>query len=588
MLVFRLMAREIIKRSLEKAVPKAFPELLEGELISRFTTLEHPKDLSFGDYSTPVALSLKDYVSKSPKEIASILVEELRKDKSLEEVVLKIELAGAGFINFYMTPGFFINSIKEISEAGEKFGRNDSLKEKLIMVEYTDPNPFKEFHIGHLMSNAIGEAITRILEGQGAKVLRANYQGDVGLHVAKAIWGIGHMNEPPPEEEVSLKERIAYIGKAYVLGSSKYEEDETAQAEIKIINKKIFEKSDEEINKIYEKGRAWTLEKFEEIYSLLGTKFDYYFFESQFTEMGAKIVEEFRKKGVFEESNGAVIFPAEKYGLHTRVFINSQGLPTYEAKDLGLNITKFEKEPKLEKSIIITASEQSGYFSVLIKALEQIRPDVAKKMLHLSHGMMRLKNGKMSSRKGNVVTGEEILEEAVRMAEEKMKHTVKVPESEKENVAKMVAIGAVKYSILRQEISKDIAFDFDESVSFEGNSGPYIQYTYARAKSLLDKAEEEGIFPKIVEGNGLGTSEIEKLLYRFPEIIEKAGEKYAPHYIATYLCDIAQSFNAYYNKNRIVDKDDPFSCYRVLLAKAVSHVLLNGLVILGIPAPQKM
>jgi arginyl-tRNA synthetase len=236
------------------------------------------------------------------------------------------------------------------------------------MVEYTDPNPFKEFHIGHLMSNSIGEAVARIIEANGAQIKRANWQGDVGMHIANAIWG--KMQKP----ELSW-------GEAYTYGAQKYEDNKD---EITGINKKIYERSDTEVNNLYDLGRKESLEKFEELYKKLGTKFDHYFFESKEGVEGKQIVEAHLEDGIFEKSDGAIIFPGEKYGLHTRVFINSNGLPTYEAKEMGLNKKKFEVEPDLYKSIIITGNEIKEYFKVFSAIIGKINDIAFNKTLKYS------------------------------------------------------------------------------------------------------------------------------------------------------------------------------------------------------------
>ncbi|OGZ57155.1 MAG: arginine--tRNA ligase, partial [Candidatus Ryanbacteria bacterium RIFCSPLOWO2_12_FULL_47_9c] len=389
-------------------------EIEAGEIV-----LEHPADLANGDYSTNIALVLAKQLKEKPRELAENITREINgksANNKGEAFVLneglaflgfveRIEVAGAGFINFYLSPEFFASQIAEIISKGDNFGKNQTLAGKKVMVEYTDPNPFKEFHIGHLMSNAIGEAIARLYEASGAKVVRACWQGDVGLHVAKAIWG-------------KLKKPNANWGEAYVFGTQNYNENKT---EIDELNKKIFVQSDSEINKIYNEGRQWSLSHFEEIYKKLDTKFDYNFFESKEGREGEKIVAEFLKKGVFEKSEGAIVFRGEKYDLHTRVFITSQGLPTYETKELGLNKAKFEAEPDLAQSIIITANEQDDYFRVVLKVMEQIYPLIAEKTKHISHGMLRFASGKMSSRMGNVITGESLIGTMENLAAEKIK-----------------------------------------------------------------------------------------------------------------------------------------------------------------------
>lgn len=558
-------------------------------------SLEHPEEFSNGDYSSNIAMVLSKALSKNPREIAESIVVEI--NKNLPEEIQKVEVAGPGFINFYLSKNFFENKTKEIISEKENFGKNKNLNSEKTIIEYTDPNPFKEFHIGHLMSNAIGESISRIVESNGAEVIRACYQGDVGLHVAKTIWGVKKMIEEDPAIEKSFLGNIFGLGKddslwgkAYAYGAKNYESDEIAKKEIVEINKKVYLKNDVEINKIYDVGRKASLDKFEKIYKILGTKFNEYFFESETTDFGRKVVEENLEKGIFEKSEGAVIFRGENYGLHTRVFINSEGLTTYEAKDLGLAKIKYDR-CSYEKSIIITANEQSDYFKVLLKALELIYPDLAKKTKHISHGMLRLPSGKMSSRTGDVITGEFLLGEIKNLVLEKVKDREMSPE-EKDEVSSIVSVGALKYSILKQTAGKDIIFDFDKSLSFEGDSGPYLQYSYARARSILRKAEAEEIkttWTSSVEvKDNLEITELEKMMYQFPEVVERAGDEYSPHYIATYLIELSSSFNTFYAKGKIVDKEDINSSYKVALTEAFTIIMKNGLNLLGISAPEKM
>lgn len=574
----------------------------------------------FGHYSSNVAFKLAKIQGKSPLQVAEDLATKLSADNEFE----KVEVAAPGFVNFWLKPEEFQKELSVILKQKDKYGKNNNLEGQKILVDYTDPNPFKEFHIGHLMSNAIGESLCRIFEWNGAKVVRACYQGDVGLHVAKTIWGILQDLDNFPKDSAELSEKIVFLGKSYVLGSQKYEDDASAAEKIKEINKKVFDRSDPEINKIYEKGKKWSLEHFDEVYKKLGTKFDHFILESSVISDGEKIVREFLnpsagsgREKVFEESNGAVIFPGEKYGLHTRVFISSQGLPTYETKDIGLAKKKMSLEKGLTSSLIITANEQNDYFKVVFKALEFIFPEYAAISKHIGHGMMRFASGKMSSRAGNIITAESLIEEVEKLVDKKMDSNKldekaapprageprsEISEREKKEIKEVVSIGAIKYSILRQAIGGDIIFDIEKSISFEGDSGPYLQYAYTRAKSVLEKAKNipiskessilDRIFGKKVKPSlklaPSEVSELEIMLCRFSEIVERAGKEQAPHYIATYLIELARVFNAYYAKFKIVDAKDEYSPYKVALTSAFAQVMKNGLEILGIKVPERM
>ncbi len=577
-----------IRKVLETAIKTALWELkIDG--TDPKIILEHPEDISHGDYSCNIAMVLAKQVAQNPKQLAEKIVAEILERKPTE--IEKVEVAGPGFINFYLSDTYFINSIASVIKEGEEYGTNKKLKKEKTVVEFTDPNPFKEFHIGHLMSNAIGESISRIVEANGAKVVRACYQGDVGLHVAKTIWGVQKMiaNLTNARKDFfggffGTGRDPQVWGKAYALGSTKYEEDESAKKEIIEINKKIYAGTDANINKIYKVGKKVSLGEFEKIYKVLGTHFNHYFFESETGTFGKELVE--RHIGdIFQMSNGAVIFKGEDYGLHTRVFINSEGLPTYEAKELGLSKIKYDAT-KYDKSIVVTGNEINDYFKVLLKVMSFIFPDLAAKTSHVSHGMLRLPEGKMSSRTGKVITALSLITDTKEKVLEKMSDR-EMGETEKKHIAEKVAVAALKYSILKQVTGKDIIFDFDKSLSFEGDSGPYLQYSYARARSILRNAKKSHINSVKSTGDREVTL-LEKILYRYPEVVERAGDEYSPHYIATYLIEISSAFNSFYANNKIVDNEDVNSPYKVALTHAFSITLKNGLDLLGIDVVERM
>lgn len=572
-----------MKEKLEKHIIGALKELFGIENPS--FVVEHPKDLSHGDYATNVALVVSKQISdlnlNSPLKVAEAIVDYLEKEKP--EDVGSVSIAGPGFINIKLSRNFFS---REVGKAVSPTYSNNALYAgKRIMIEYTDPNPFKSFHIGHLMTNAIGESIARLLEASGASVIRANYQGDVGRHVAQAIYGL--QKNGLPEKTKSSSEQAGYIGSCYVFGSTVYGNDPSAKEEIDILNKKVYDRSDEKINEIYDWGKKVTLEAFEDIYIKLGTKFDYYFFESEMAKMGLRLVYEWLEKGVFEESDGAVVFKGEKYNprLHTRVFVTSHGLPTYDTKEIGLTKYKFEIE-KLDQSIVVTANEQKEYMAVATEAIKQINPEIATKMVHITHGMMRFADGKMSSRTGNVITGESLILEAEEMAKEKMKDR-DIDQSGKIQASTDIGIGAIKYSILRQSLGGDIIYDKESAFSFEGDSGPYLQYTATRASSVIGKALGRGIKAS-THNVPEKVFEIERILYRFPEVIAQAASTLESHHITTYLTEVASRFNSFYANETIADEKDEFASYKVALATSVFTVLSRGLTLLGIRIPERM
>ena len=574
---------------------KAISEVIEElHLPAVSFSIEHTNDFRHGDLSANVAFIVAKEVKKNPRDVAEMIVRELR-EKSIEGVE-KIETAGPGFINFYLSDSFFRKSIGKIISLKDSFGIGDFYKGKKIMVEHTDPNPFKEFHIGHFMTNTIGTTISRLYEWGGAEVRQANYQGDVGLHVACAVWAMKYRLKKLPSEDGSKRSKAAYLAEAYVIGRKCYDKTDfwgllfggptkyEVREQINEINKKIYDRSDEEINRLYDIGKKWSLDYFEIIYARLGSKFDFYFFESVAGKLGLELVRKNISNGIFEKSSGAIVFRGEKHALHTRVFINKEGLPTYESKELALPSIKYEVYP-YDMSVVVTGNEVNDYFQVLMKVLGEVRPDLREKTFHVGHGMLRLPSGKMSSRTGDIITAESLIEDVSKVVGLKMKDVV-VSQKEREEIIEIVSIGALKFSILRQAVGKDIIFDFDKSLSLEGDSGPYLQYTAVRARSLLDKAKGLG---KISQVGSLyqKISPVERTLYRFPFVLERASKEHAPQLIVTYLLELAAAFNAYYSQNKIID-DSPESSYRLALTEAAEIVIRNGMSVLGIRVPNKM
>ncbi len=568
--------RDEIKKIIFKAVRAEAPDF----------SVDISDDKSHGDYSTNVALILAKKIGKNPREVAEMIKQKIGENKLFS----KIEIAGPGFINFFISEKVFLDSLKKVDD---DFGRGKELKNKKIIIDYTDANLFKEFHIGHLMSNSVGESLSRIFEFGGAKVKRVCYQSDIGLNVAKAVWAVIKRSKKDGNFDVSiLPIGIFELGQAYAEGDLAYKNDENDKKEIIEINKKIYNVDLEKKYSTfsaegrYLEGREKSLKYLENIYKKLGTKFDELIPESKVVDLGKKIVEKGLRDGIFEKGeNGAVIFRGERYGLHTRVFINSEGLPTYEAKDLGLAEFKYKKY-KYDRSVVVTANEQNDYFKVMLCAMDKVAPKLAERTKHIGHGMMRLPEGKMSSRTGKVITGESLIEKVEELVKEKIKDR-ELSKEEKKEITEKVAIGAIKYSILKQSIGSDIIYDFDKSISFEGDSGPYLQYSYTRAESVLRKAKVEKIkssFKKIPEE----ITELEKAIYRFPEIVLQASENYEPHFLVLYLTELAGIFNRYYAKNKIVDKGDEFSPYKIALTNAFATTMKNGMKLLAINPLEKM
>lgn len=574
-----MLIPEAIGNRLRSALAEALKQ--HGVEVSQSDVkLEYPVDIAHGDYATGAAMKYAKQTGIPPRELAEKLMSALltaQAGGSIEGVE-RIDIAGPGFINFTLSSHEIAECVGDA--ASELWGRNVPANQK-ILFEFTDPNPFKEFHIGHLMANAIGESITRLSEYAGYEVRRANYQGDVGLHVAKSIWG--KMQKP----DLSW-------GEAYAYGSKNYEDNKTAIDEI---NKKVYTREDPAINEHYKDGLLSSQADFEKIYERVGMEkkrdhhgteefFDYYFYESLCWWIGKTIVEE-NTPAVFTESEGAVVFKGEDVDptLHTRVFITSQKLPTYEAKELGLYKSKsdmFGWKPDI--SVTVTASEQKDYFRVVRAAALKISElsDIAGKTKHVTHGMMRLPTGKMSSRTGDVITGEALLNELTEAAHERAAES---RADDKEQLANDVAVAAIKFQILKQASGKDIIFDRERALSLDGDSGPYLQYAHARAHQIVAKGFADGVTPQT--DASAAPQLVTRLIHRFPEVVEHAATLMEPHIVTTYLTELAAAYNSWYAHEQILD-GTPAAAHKVAVVDAVRQTLKNGLWILGIPAPEKM
>jgi arginyl-tRNA synthetase len=552
-----------------KQIRDALVTALQKEGISAASIpLEHTAVFAHGDYASGVAMMYAKQAGTNPRAFAEKIVAAM----GAIEGVAKIDIAGPGFINFTLDSKFLFEMLDIGRAHGEKWGSGVGLKGKRVMVEYTDPNPFKAFHIGHLMSNTIGESLARLKEFAAAEVIRANYQGDLGVHIACAIWGMKKLGIHPTSADE--------FGRAYAEGATAYKENPEAKTEIDVINKKLYDRSDAELNELYDTGRKESLAAFEHIYAILGTKFDKYFFESETAPIGKKIVDE--HPGVFPLSEGARVFKGEEHGLHTRVFLNSQGLPTYEAKELGLEKLKTELYPDAETLYVVTANEVIDFFRVVKKAMEQIFPEIAAKLAHIAHGLMKLPEGKMSSRTGNVITGESLLNDLTAVAKARAAES---RAEDKEKLAQDIAVAAIKFQSLKGGASKDIIFERERALSVEGDSGPYLQYTHARTHAIIEKGKDSGITPAF--DSSVPAPELARLIFRFHDTVLRAQEELEPHHVANYLLSVAAAFNSWYAQEQILD-GTPAAAHKVALTDITRQTLKNGLWLLGIPAPEKV
>lgn len=556
-------------QEMNTAIAAAITELFGVDVQPELTRPEP----QFGDYATNVALQLAGRVGKPPREVAEQLVAKLRENKDLP--VREFAIAGPGFINIRVNDDTVAAAAEQaIAKQPQQF------ENQVVVTEYSDPNPFKVLHAGHLYTSVVGDSISNLIEKAGGAVHRVNFGGDVGLHVGKTMWAIlQNLGGEHPEklQDIPEQERSEWMAKCYVAGTSAYEDDETAKQEIIGLNKHVYQliaDNDHEspFAHIYWTCRTWSYDYFNAFYKRIGTPFEKYYPESEVAPLGLQTVREQQAKGVYEESNGAVVFNGEKYGLHTRVFINGQGLPTYEAKDVGLIMSKW-RDYHFDRSVVITGNDIDEYMKVVLKSIEQYEPELAQRTTHFTHGNVKLQGGiKMSSRKGNFLRAVDVLDAA--------NEANKIATGREDEQA---VLGAVKYAFLKQRIGADIIFDPKESVSLEGNSGPYLQYAHARARSVLTKGGTPA--EHLQELDELERPLASKIS-EYPDVLGKSVRELMPHHICTYLYELAQTFNRFYEHAHVVG--DPREAVRLKLVTLYADVLKDGLGVLGIAAPEHM
>jgi arginyl-tRNA synthetase len=529
-------------------------------------------------------------LGKNPAEAATDIATQITVGGITEEVK-----AFGPYVNFYLNKKEVAKIVLVGIKNDSNYGALNLGSQKKVMVEYACPNPMKAFHLGHLKNLITGESIVRLMENAGYDVIRANYQGDVGMHIAKTMWGLFDWREQfDAMRDAPLRERVEFLGKAYAHGATAYAESEEKKAEVVAYNKKIYEQ-DTSILEVYVTARAWSLEYFGNIYASLGTQFDLFYYESVMYKRALEIVRDGLQKGIFFESEGAILFPGEKYGLHDRVYINSEGYPTYDAKDLALSEDRFaptsEKArrllPHLDEVIHVVGKEQTEYFKVVFAAYEALGMKGAGKESHLIGGFLQLKGDqKMSSRTGNIVTGDQLLEQV----RQRITHVMIDAEIEqKDDVITKVTSASLKYAMLRADISKDVAFDLEESISTSGNSGPYLLYIVARINSILKKV---GHISDVINWDELSILPEEHVLAmklaEYPVVTEEATIKRDTSVIAKYLFDLAQTYNSCYAVSHVSDATGSTQAYRTALIKHTRDVMTRGLWLLGIDTVESM
>ena len=548
--------------------------------------LERPADLAHGDYSTNGALAYSKILKISPRELAEKLVAEI--SQNLPPEIKKLEIAGPGFINFFLSDKAIQDeNVKEKSISATKYsGRK-------ILVEHSSPNLFKPFHIGHLMNNITGEFVTRATTIGGGAVTTMSFPSDVSLGIAKAVYILVEDKKEGKDVFIlSDEEKIEAFGEAYRRGVAYFDQNPEELSKAKEIAHIIYDtENSSDTRATFERAKEFNVAYLVRTIKDLGSVINELIYESEAGVRGQEIVLANTGEGkVFTKSEGAIVYiPDEaRKDLHTQVFINSEGHPTYEAKDLGLIDLKFAKfVPDL--SYFITDAEQIPHFKVVFDAASKLGgvwTERVEKSTHVPHGRMLFKGQKMSSRLGGVPLALEVVaavEEEVRQkAGEKIAH---FGAEERARLEREIALSALRIAVLRSKPGININFDPDSSLSFEGDSGPYLLYTHARCASLLEKGSGQGITPAF---QNKAATDLERTLALSEMIFTEAVEDLTPQKITTYLFEIAQLFNGLYANTQFLSDDKELSGHYLAIVKRVKNVLAEGLWVLGITAPDKM
>ncbi len=528
-------------------------ENLIEKVTGKKAAVEMPDNFSYGDFSTNVAIKEK----LNAQEVADKL-----KNSPLFE---KVEVVN-GFINFFLKPEYFLENLKQILKQKEKYGQSQIGKGQTIVIDYSAPNIAKPFGIGHLRSTIIGQAIYNLYKFSGYKVIGDNHLGDWGTQFGKLIYQIQSKNLDVKKLNIEELEKI------YVEFHQQVKENPKLDDEARSWFKKL-EDGDKKAKEIWQACKEISLKEFDRIYNLLGIKIDNTLGESFYLDKMPEIFEEMKKKNLTKQSEGAWVVEFEKNVLPSLVLIKSDGATTYFLRDLATIKYRLKKwKPCLIAYEV--GVDQSLHFKQLFKTIEMLGWAKDVRFEHIIHGLMRSKTGKFSTRRGDTVHLEDVLQEAI----------------DKAGGSAQIGIGAVKYNDLSQHHSRDIVFDWDKIINLKGNSGPYLQYAFARTQSVLEKSDERIKVPQ-VDFNGL--QEIEKTLlkklFHFNEIVEQATKTFSPNLICNYIFDLSQSFNLFYNEVSILKADTKEQKnFRLALTFAVGCVIKNSLTLLGIESPNKM
>ena len=554
-----------MKLEIESAVKKAVQELYRLELTS---VLEHPKQESFGDYASPAALEIARQTGSDPLEIASQL--KLRLEEDLKDLVQEIQVEKPGFLNFWLKDRFLLEELGRIAKGAGRYGSSDLGQGKTLVIDYSAPNIAKRFGIGHLRSTVIGQALYNLHEFSGYKVVGDNHLGDWGTQ-------FGAIMRQVKSKKLDVKNlNVGKLEELYVEFHQEAEQNPERMEEAREWFLKL-ESGDKEARDIWKAVVEVSTEEFDRIYAFLGVEFDHTYPESFYEDKMPAVIAEVRKKGLAKKSDGAEII--EFPNLPPAILVKSDGATTYFTRDLAT--IRFRVEEWNPQTIIYeVGADQRLHFQQVFETARKLGWADGRELVHVAHGLIRFAEGKLSTRRGQTVKLEDVLDEATARA--------KKLTGGNENIARAVGVGALKYFDLSHQPQTDIIFDWEKLFLLEGNSAPYLQYTYARASSVLRKSKtDKPAFSS--QGSVVGEAELPILrwLYRFPEVVKEAAKNYSPNLLCNYLFELAQRFNSFYSAAPILKAEENKEL-RLALTSATAQVLKNGLTILGIETPERL
>jgi len=579
----------MIREKIRNLITKAIKELQRSKKVPNFSLseikIEHPKESFRGDYATSIALEIGKILKKNPMEIAEFLGLQLKilGDKFFE----KIEIVKPGFINFFLKKDVLLAEVRKILKEKDKYGSSKIGKGKTIVIDYSSPNIAKPFGIGHLRSTIIGQAVYNIYKFLGWRCVGDNHLGDWGVQFGNLITAIKKWDVEKKLGSLSIND----LEKLYIKFHQEVESNPQLKEEGRMWFKRL-EEGNKEAKRIWKTCVNISLKEFDRIYKLLGIRIDYAFGESFYEDMLKDVIEEAIKKKIAVKSEGALVIKYPRDELPPAMILKSDGATTYFTRELAAVKYRLKKW-KPDLILYEVGVDQALHFKQLFRAVELLGWAKRENFFHIAHGLFRSEDGKFSTRKGKTLHLEDVLKEAIERAEEIIKKSeikMNLSEKERKEIARIIGVGAVKYNDLSQHYSKDIVFNWDKILNLKGNSAPYLQYTFVRGKSLLQKARLK-IDPKKIKTLDSNQEEKDLLrtIYKFPEVVAESAEKFSPNLICNFAFDLAQKYNLFYSLHPIIKAENKeLKIFRLALTAAIAQILKNSLFLLGIDVPEKM